>query len=225
MTEKNGTLKNGTEKIKKGKTLQWGLPLLVFLVLITPSCEQIFTYSPLSFAQRDPANLSEAQQIAYAQSILGTGASREDLIAAYEAIADSSDPEVQYLASQVAVAASGINEAAEEILASIDTIDTATIDSILDGVDDNLLAGAIEAMYIADGDSSTVENIAPEDYLVTAVAVLIEANVDLTTVDVSAEISGATPDKGSANTYDKAAYYLQQSGYTDQDLEDLLNFS
>lgn len=221
--ERKRDMKSGAGKIVRGALF------VVLLILLLGSCEQMFTFSPLSWAQRDPANLSDAQKIAYAESVLGSG-DADAMADAYNAIKDSSDPDVQYLASQLAVGASGINEAAEEILASIDTIDTATIDSILDGVDDILLAGAIAAMYIADGDSSTSEGIAPEDYLVTAVAVLIEADVDLTLVDVSTVISGATPDKDSVqsspqDTYDKAAYYLQQSGYTDQDLEDLLNFS
>jgi hypothetical protein len=226
MTEKNRTLKNGTEKIKKGKTLQWGLPLLVFLVLITPSCEQIFTYSPLSFAQRDPANLSEAQQIAYAQSILGTGASREDLIAAYEAIADSSDPEVQYLASQVAVAASGINEAAETILESIDTIDQATIESILGTIDDKMLTNAVDSMDIADADSATRENISSEDYLITAAAILLSNDLalnDTTFTHIDTFMSG-TPTNNDADPEEKAAYYLVEAGYTAEDLDSLLNF-
>jgi len=213
MNRKRDT-KSGAGKIVRGALF------VVLLILLLGSCEQMFTFSPLSWAQRDPSNLSDAQKIAYAEGVLGSG-DTDAMADAYNAIKDSSDPDVQYLASQLAVGASGLNEAAEEILALIDTIDTATINTILGSVDDTMLANSIAAMDTAEGDSSTKEDIALEDYLVTAAAILIEADVSVD--NIATNIDAATPNK-SGGTYDKAAYYLQEAGYTSTDLENLLNF-
>lgn len=213
------------EKKKKNPVL-WGVIFLILLTLVTVSCEQIFTYSPVTFAQRDPADLPDAQKVAYAQNILGSGASQEDLTAAYEAIADSSDPEVQLLASQVAVAASGINEAAATILESIDTIDDTTLEGILDTIDNDMLSNAIDSMDAAQADSSTKENISSEDYLITAAAILLSEDLDLseTTFDNIDGFLSGTPTNNDSDPEEKAAYYLLEAGYTADDLDSLLNF-
>ncbi|MDZ7794027.1 MAG: hypothetical protein U5P10_10165 [Spirochaetia bacterium] len=83
-----------------------GTLLIVILPILLISCEQMFTYSIFEWAQRDPSNLSEAQQISYAKSILGSG-DKDAMADAYEAIKDNTDPEVQLLASKLAVGASG----------------------------------------------------------------------------------------------------------------------
>lgn len=216
----NTKTKNSTGRLLKG------VLYTVLLAVLLGSCEQIFTYSPLSWAQRDPADLPDAQKIAYAENILGSG-DPDAMADAYEAIKDSSDPDVQYLASQLAIGASGLNEAATEILESLDTIDETTLQSILDEVDDDMLLGAIAAMDAAEADSSTKENITAEDYLVTAAAILLAADVDVTDPAIYTDpgyFGDATADKDSTDPYDKALYYLDEAGYTAEDLEDILNF-
>lgn len=205
-----------------------GALFFVLLLSLTSSCEQMFTYSPLTWAQRDPANLPEAQQVAYAENLLGSGASKEELAAAYEAIADSSDPEVQYLASQVAFAASGVNEAVEDVLGDFENITTAEIETILDGLDDTMLENAVTSMDEAEADSSTKTTIASQDYLITAAAILLSdpAVVDVTDPTIyepGGSLDSATPNK-SGGVYDKTLYYLQESGYTADDLDQLMNF-
>ena len=83
------------------------VPILLAIILVPfmySSCEQVFTYSPLEWAQRDPSNLPEDQRIAYAEFALGSG-DTEKLRDAYDAIKDIDDPDVQYLASQEAESA------------------------------------------------------------------------------------------------------------------------
>jgi len=211
-------------ELKKKKAVLRRFVYILLLTIITVSCEQIFTYSPVTFAQRDPANLPDSQKVSYAQNILGSGASQEDLAAAYEAIADSSDPEVQLLASQVAVAASGINEMVSDILENLDTFGDAgqTIDDYLAEIDDAMLANAITSMDAANADSSTSEAISPEDYLVTAAAVILTNSSDLENEDFS-DAGFSTPDK-DGTWQQKTAYYLDEAGYTTDDLDELLNF-
>ena len=82
------------------KKILKGTLLIVLLPLLLTSCEQMFTYSMFEWAQRDPSNLSEAQQVSYAQNVLGTG-DQQAMADAYEAIKDNEEPEVQLLASSL----------------------------------------------------------------------------------------------------------------------------
>ena len=216
-------MKKNAKRMNGAGILLKGLLYLVLLTALLSSCEQVFTYSPLSWAQRDPSDLSDAQKIAYAESVLGSG-DADAMADAYEAIQDSSDPDVQYLASQLAIGASGLNEAAAEILESLDDIDDTTLQGILDDVDDEMLENAIAAMDAADADSSTREDITAEDYVVTAAAILLAADVDVTDPATYDNFDGATADKDSTDPYDKALYYLDEAGYTAENLEDILNF-
>ena len=67
--------------------------LVVASIFIYTSCQQIFTYSVLEWAQRDPSSLPPEQQIAYAESILTSG-DTEAMAEAYAVIDDlvTADP-------------------------------------------------------------------------------------------------------------------------------------
>ncbi|MDY7027356.1 MAG: hypothetical protein SVR04_03560 [Spirochaetota bacterium] len=219
--ERKRDTKSGAGKIVRGALF------VVLLVLLLGSCEQMFTFSPLSWAQRDPANLSDAQKIAYAESVLGSG-DADAMADAYNAIKDSSDPDVQLLASKLALGASGINEAIENALANFDAIeaDPNTVSDYINTttIDPDMLDNAINAMYDADADSETKEDITQEDYLVIAASVVIRYSPDVDQEDFTTGYS--TPDKDAAlpDSYkDLAAYYLQEGGYSATDLEDLIN--
>ncbi|TFG63763.1 MAG: hypothetical protein E4H36_04800, partial [Spirochaetales bacterium] len=86
--------------------------LIVVLTLAAVSCQRIFTYSPLSFLQRDPSSLSAQQQVNYAEDILASGTA-EDMAAAYALIqallaADPGNADLQLLAAQLAIGGSGL---------------------------------------------------------------------------------------------------------------------
>jgi hypothetical protein len=97
------------------------------LILLLASCEAVFTTSYLTGLQRDPANLKGEALEAYAESLLASGtATQEELAAAYEAIADdaaaSTDPDLQLLAADLALGASGLNQVIEDTLDQIEEI-------------------------------------------------------------------------------------------------------
>jgi len=199
-----------------------GALLLVFLLLLLASCEQMFTYSPLSWAQRDPADLSDAQKIAYAESVLGSG-DTDAMADAYDAIKDSSDPDTQLLASQLAIGASGLNEAIQDALADFDSLEsgTASINDYLNTIDDVMLQNAIDAMDAAEADSDTKDDITQEEYLVTAAAILIVNSSDIEN-ETFADPGFSSPD--IAGTWQQqTAYYLQEAGYSTSDLDQLVN--
>ena len=215
MNRKRDT-KSGAGKIVRGALF------VVLLILLLGSCEQMFTFSPLSWAQRDPSNLSDAQKIAYAEGVLGSG-DTDAMADAYNAIKDSSDPDVQYLASQLAVGASGLNEAVQDALADFDEIESgsASINDYLNTINDPMLQNAVDAMALADGDPDTKDDITQEDYLVTAAAILIINNNDIENEDFS-NAGFSNPNK-TGTWQQQTAYYLQEAGFTTDDLNDIVN--
>ncbi|MGC9311519.1 MAG: hypothetical protein ACP5IA_02410 [Sediminispirochaetaceae bacterium] len=214
--ERKRDTKSGTGKIVRGALF------VVLLVLLLGSCEQMFTFSPLSWAQRDPANLSDAQKIAYAEGVLGSG-DADAMADAYNAIKDSSDPDVQYLASQLAVGASGLNEAVQDALADFDAIESgsSSINDYLNTINDTMLQNAVDSMALADGDSDTKQEITQEDYLVTAAAILIINNNDIENEDFT-DAGFSNPNK-TGTWQQQTAYYLQEAGFTTDDLDSLIN--
>ena len=112
------------------------IPILLILVLVLvlvliASCQQIFTFSPLSFLQRDPANLPPEQQIAYAEGALASG-DTEAMAVAFNLIQGSDDPDVALLASDLAIGASGLTDALTTALGGGDP--EAAFDSINTGM-------------------------------------------------------------------------------------------
>ena len=193
---------------------------LLFLLLL-PGCEQVFTYSPFAFLARDPSSLPMEQRISYAQLALSSG-DKATLQAAYEAIASSTDPEVQYLASQVAVGASGLNEAVETALADMENID---VNSVVGSLDQTYLQNA--GAQLASASEAGVE-IADEDYVVAAASLLLSDAIesgDPETFLSGLDFATATvpTDYGSAaNDTERAAYLFSQTGYTADDMDSLL---
>lgn len=93
----------------------------VMLLAAVTSCQRVFTYSPLSFMQRDPSTLPADQQVSYAENMLASG-SAEDMAAAYALIQallaqDSTNPDLQILAAELAIGGSGLGG----LLSSLDT--------------------------------------------------------------------------------------------------------
>jgi hypothetical protein len=202
--------------------------LFVLLPIISISCEQFFTYSLFEWTQRDPSNLSTAQQISYAKGVLGSG-DQDAMADAYEAIKDNDDPEVQLLASKLAVGASGINEAVEQALKDLESGSTSTLESYLDSIDSDMLDNAVTSMAAATEDPATASEVTSEEYLTVAAASLISAvdtdpALDFSTAFSDLEDPALIADK-NGSWDQQTLYYLNQSGYTSEDLESMLNYS
>lgn len=194
--------------------------LLFFLFVALVSCEQFFTSSPLEWAQRDPSNLPKDQRISYAELALGSG-DTEKLRDAYEAIKDIDEPEVQYLASQVAMGASGLTETLTDALNSDDELDSS---EILDGIDGEWLDNAETSMAAADAGNA---DISSEDYVTIAAAMVIKDAKDNGgnfSGDLENELDPANADKDGDNL-SKAAYYLDESGYSANDMDSLMGLA
>ena len=151
--------------------------LALSLAVSLGGCEAVFTTSLFSFLQRDPANLSAEQQIAWAEQALASG-DPEAMAEAYELVKDratgSSDPELTYLAGRLALELSG----ASALL-------TATLDGSADftvAVDVERIFAELNTSYLAEaGDfyQATHANdgtyLAGTDFVLGCICLLFEA--------------------------------------------------
>ena len=160
-----------------------GIAAIVVLLALA-SCENVFTTSPLSFLQRDAANLSPEQQIQFANDALASG--DEDTMAeAYNVLKDSDDPETQILASELALGAAGLQSAVTAALGDISGGgDTGTVlEETLAGFTAEDFALMSEAAALLDAADGTVTPT-PEQYAFAAIglmAVAVEENGGSTT--------------------------------------------
>jgi len=148
--------------------------LAVITIMIYTSCQQIFTYSALEWAQRDPADLPPAQQIAYAESILSSG-DTDAMADAYAVIDDllDDDPDnvdLQLLAADLAIGGSGITDAIANL--DLENLDT-SIEDILADIDLDLVAASADHIIAAEALDPTA--ISEEQYLNTGLILLAQA--------------------------------------------------
>ena len=121
--------------------------IVALIVLALASCQAVFTFSPLSFLQRAPSTLTVDQKVSYAEEALASG-DREALTAVYDdlaaaASADDADPEVQYVAAQVALELSGVSGVLDSALEAL---------AGGGGSQEELLSGAADALQNIDTD-------------------------------------------------------------------------
>lgn len=180
-----------------------GLGLLAGTVSLLASCQAVFTFSPLSFLQRNPADLSAAQQVSFAQEALASGDSAA-VAAAYETIAaqaeaNPNDPAIQYLAGQLALEVSGVGAVFDSLLAGVgggggDLLD---IDpAMLSGINQDVLGQAGAYLLAAD---SLDADLTSTDYLVGAVGLMVAGTPD------GGDVVGSAADNPNA---DAAAAFL-----------------
>ena len=148
--------------------------LVAVTILIYTSCQQIFTYSALEWAQRDPSSLPPEQQVAYAESILSSGDTAA-MAEAYDVIndlvtANPDDVELQLLAADLAIGGSGIADAIADL--DLDNLDT-SVETILASLDLVLVAAAADHVIAAEALDPTA--ISEEQYLNTGLILLAQA--------------------------------------------------
>jgi hypothetical protein len=201
---------------RKIKVVRYLLIILVLTALTLASCEQIFTTSFLEWAQRDPANLSDAGKISYAYAILGSSnATDADYKDAYNALKDVNDEEAQYLASQLAVSAAGLDDAVDYALNN----EGATEAEILGQMDGTWLNNAISSFDQAVAGGAEIPQ---EDYLTMAAAIIANEVIKGDFGDIEAAITDI--DGGTADPeLQTAESYIQAAGYSLTDMDELMD--
>lgn len=127
--------------------------IFLLFAFILSGCQALFTYSPVAFLKRNPANLTEDEKIQYAEYALAGG--DETAIAAIydvlkEEATDSTDADLTFMAAQLALDLSGMPEVLDEILTSFIDLAAASksIESFSDIVDQVLAALSTDEVLI-----------------------------------------------------------------------------
>jgi hypothetical protein len=103
------------------KTLSYISAGLLLLVFFISGCQDIFTYGPLDFLQRDPSTLSKDQQLLYARQALSSG-KRSAMEDALDVVVndllpdDPTNPELYILAADLMWRLSYVPEAVQSYL-------------------------------------------------------------------------------------------------------------
>jgi len=92
--------------------------LLLAALLATAGCERVFTTSPFTFLQRDPSQYSAAQLVSFAEDALASG-DQDSMLAAFELLRGSSDPQTQLLAVDLGLGAVGMEAAITATIAGL----------------------------------------------------------------------------------------------------------
>ncbi len=150
--------------------------------------------------------------------------------AAFDAIVGINDPEVQLLASQLAVGASGINDAIDNMTDALDSgVDPATIDAgdILADLNQTYLQGAGSTLAAAAAGGVTISDT---DYILAAASLVLSSAItgggDQAALDSVISTFPAAPvsyqEPPAQSDAENAAYFLSQTTTDITDIDSLL---
>lgn len=148
---------------------------------VLTGCEQVFTTSVFSSFQRDPANLPPEQQQTYARNALSSGNTKQ-MKNAYDSLEKSlegnTDPELNKLAADLAVGASGMNDVLSDLTAAATSGNVSDPETLGQELNDKLNSidyeyvnkarAQIEAAETNDGD------VTEDQYLTVAAGMAME---------------------------------------------------
>ena len=196
----------------------FSIAIVFFIILIFSSCQAVFTYSPLSFLQRDPSTLSAEEKVAYAENALSSG-DAESMKKAYNALKDlladnPDDPSLNELAAKLAVELSGVPTLIEGIVSGdIDLSGSSAGSDIAgflsqEGVSPEYMEEAAQYYVTASENGADLD---PTDYIMGSVGLLISA---------ADEASG---NKGDYSAIEDPSTWDSTAKATASDALDLLN--
>ncbi len=177
---------------------------LMVILMVISSCEAVFTYSPVSFLQRDPANMPTAQKITYAEDALASGetAAMQKAFNNIKELAKNSpdDPDINMLAAKLAVELSGVPDVVDQIVqGDIDlSSDNAEeeIAEFLEKVNPELMVEA--GQYYQNADSNGGD-LSSTDYIMGAMGILLDAADDVSGKEGDYS-SVSNPDEWASNS-------------------------
>ncbi len=154
------------------------LTSVLISTFVFSACQAVFTYSPLSFLQRDLAALPPAQQVTRATDALGSGDPSE-MSEAYDIIVgmleSSDDPALDLLAADLAFGASGMTDVITSVLQDPESLSggsTEDLTALLDTLDTDLIAEGVSHVQEAVAEGGTVSDT---QYIVAGAALLASA--------------------------------------------------
>ena len=182
---------------KRKESIVFLFLLSVAVIFIVSGCQAVFTYSPLSFLQRDPSTLSADAQKTYAEDALASG-DAEAIAKAYDAIkallADNpTDPELNLLAAKLGVEVSGVPGLINQIIQG--ELDLSGPNALSD-VSDFINSGSVDPQAMIDAGTyyqaaESSGELTSTDYILGSLGILLGA---------ASEASGSTTDLSSLET-------------------------
>ena len=167
------------------------------LIFILAGCQAVFTYSPLSFLQRDPSALPADAQKTYAEDALASGDAAA-IAKAYDAIKallkdNPTDPELNLLAAKLGVEVSGVPGLIDEIIQG--NLNLSGPDA-LKNVSDYINSDNVDPQAIIDAGkyyqaAESGGELTSTDYIMGSLGILLGA---------ASEASGSTTDLSSLET-------------------------
>ena len=146
------------------------------LLVLCVGCQAVFTFSPMSFLQRDPSRLPLAQKMTYAENALASG-DDQAMLAAYNAIKNdaggSSDGDLNLLAARLAMELSGVPDLINEALAGNIQLSTSGSPG-----DYSAFLAALDVSYLAEADGFYLDaqanggELNSTDYLLGTICIL-----------------------------------------------------
>jgi len=166
---------------KEKKSTVFIFLLSIAVIFIMSGCQAVFTYSPLSFLQRDPSTLSAAEQRTYAENALASG-DADAIAKAYDAIkvlleGNPDDPELNLLAAKLGVEVSGIPSLIDQIIQG--SLDLSGPDA-LDDVSDFINSDSVDPQAMIDAgtyyqNAESSGELTSTDYIMGSLGILLGA--------------------------------------------------
>ncbi|RKX82443.1 MAG: hypothetical protein DRP57_09875 [Spirochaetes bacterium] len=166
---------------KEKKSTVFIFLLSIAVIFIMSGCQAVFTYSPLSFLQRDPSTLSAAEQRTYAENALASG-DADAIAKAYDAIKallkdNPDDPELNLLAAKLGVEVSGIPSLIDQIIQG--SLDLSGPDA-LDDVSDFINSDSVDPQAMIDAgtyykNAESSGELTSTDYIMGSLGILLGA--------------------------------------------------
>lgn len=183
--------------------------LIVITVIVVSACERVFTTSPLEFLQRDPSSYSEAQTLTFAEDALASG-DEAAMIAAFELLADSEDPEIQLVAVELALGAAGVETVLTSVIANlaVEGADPETVlTEALEAFTEEDLALLVSAATLLDAADESIVPTA-EQYVFAAIGLIAAAADDAGGID---GLDSLPADSDAQAYIDQAADFLAEA--------------
>jgi hypothetical protein len=199
--------------------IKTGLVIIILAGLILTGCEQVFTYSPLSGLQRDPSTLSDDQKRQYARDALDSG-DDSAVQEAYELLKDSTDPEDQSLAVDLAIESSGVTDVILTLVSQSGTSEPEqiieTINESLDDLNLDILTESADILQNLGNNEEGEPTV--EQYVLTGLGLALDAAQEAGGIE---NLDGTSEQEQQAQELLEDANELYQAGGDTGGLEDL----
>jgi len=198
--------------MKQQKCIIYSIFLSIILIVVLGGCQDLFTTGLFNALQTNPENMSADQLVTYGNDVLTTG-DEEKMEEVYEVVEDTleedpDDPELNYLAANLAAELSGFNDLLDIGNLSSYADDNDALNEIIDIIDTDILAEAAE--YYQEADNNGYE-LNAQDNICCGIGLLLDSiGGDLDNLD-TVDIDNPTPEQEEAIEFIEAGIELLSS--------------